>query len=95
MSTERDFSTGQFVVAFLSGAAVGAVVTLLTAPQSGRKTRQQIAGAARTARDEMGRIPPAIKDAYLKASDAAKEAFSETYRKETGSRKALAAKEEA
>lgn len=81
--SERDgLSTGQAVVAFLSGAAIGSVVTLLTAPTSGREARERIAGAVKTTRDEMGRIPPALRDAYSKASEAAKEAFMETYNKE-------------
>lgn len=82
MSEKEGLSTGQVLVAFLSGAAMGSIVTLLTAPTSGKEAREKIAGAVRTTRDEMTRIPPALKDAYLKASEAAKSAFMETYRKE-------------
>jgi gas vesicle protein len=93
--SDRDFSTGHFLVAFMSGAAVGAVVTLLTTPQSGPETRRQIAGAINTARDEMTRIPPALRDAYGKAAEAAKRAFAETYHQETEQKAIKPATEEA
>ncbi len=82
MSEKEGLSTGQALVAFLSGAAIGSVITFLTAPTSGKEAREKIVGVVKTTRDEMTRIPPALKDAYLKASEAAKSAFMETYKKE-------------
>ena len=41
-------STGEILIAFLAGTVVGAAVALMTAPQSGKRTRRQI---KRTAED--------------------------------------------
>jgi gas vesicle protein len=43
-----------FVAGMLLGAAVGASLALLTAPQSGRKTRKRLVRAVSTARDSAG-----------------------------------------
>ena len=48
MEHERGFG-GIALLAFLSGAALGATAALLLAPQSGRKTREQLKGYARKA----------------------------------------------
>ena len=48
MEHERGFGATA-VFAFLGGAAVGAIAALLLAPQSGRKTREQLKGYARKA----------------------------------------------
>ena len=40
-------------MAFLSGAALGAVAALLLAPQSGRESREQLRGYARRAEDNL------------------------------------------
>jgi gas vesicle protein len=48
MEHERGSGAGA-VLAFLGGAALGAVAALLLAPQSGRKTREQLKGYARKA----------------------------------------------
>ena len=42
-------STGELLVAFLAGTLVGAAAALMTAPQSGRRTRRQIKRAAEDA----------------------------------------------
>ena len=43
MSEDRNVSTATLVLAFLAGAAAGAVVALLTAPKSGKETRESVA----------------------------------------------------
>jgi gas vesicle protein len=43
-----------FVAGMLLGAVVGASLALLTAPQSGRKTRKRLIRAVSTARDSAG-----------------------------------------
>jgi gas vesicle protein len=43
-----------FVAGMLLGVAVGASLALLTAPQSGRKTRKRLIRAVSTARDTAG-----------------------------------------
>ena len=45
MEHERGFGTTA-VVAFLGGAALGAIAALLLAPQSGHRTREQLRGYA-------------------------------------------------
>ena len=52
MGHERE-SGAATVLAFLGGAAVGAVAALLLAPQSGRTTREQLRGYARKAEDAL------------------------------------------
>ena len=62
-------------LAFLLGAAAGATVALLTAPQSGRETRERIKDLARDAAGEAKRVPSTLSDAYGRAGRAAREAF--------------------
>ena len=52
MGHERGFGATA-VLAFLGGAALGVVAALLLAPQSGRKTREQLRGFARKAEDTL------------------------------------------
>jgi gas vesicle protein len=69
MEHERGFgATG--VVAFLGGAALGAIAALLLAPQSGRKTREQLKGYARKAEDT-------LREAASEAGQRFEEAVSE------------------
>jgi gas vesicle protein len=42
MNDERGFSAGSVILAFVLGGIVGAGAALLTAPQSGRETREKI-----------------------------------------------------
>jgi gas vesicle protein len=42
MSEERHDSGASLLLAFLAGAAAGAVVALLTAPKSGREMRESV-----------------------------------------------------
>jgi gas vesicle protein len=52
MGHERE-SGAATLLAFLGGAAVGAIAALLLAPQSGRTTREQLRGYARKAEDTL------------------------------------------
>lgn len=63
---------GSIFLAFLGGAAVGAVVALLTAPRSGAESRQRLRA-----------VPKAIREAYGHASVAARDAFVRAYNEET------------
>jgi len=49
MADDRGSSAAGVLLAFLSGAALGAVAALLLAPQSGRESRKQLRGYARRA----------------------------------------------
>lgn len=59
-------SSGAVVLAFLGGAALGAVAALLLAPQTGRESREQLRGYARRAeenlRDLAGRAGEAVEE---------------------------------
>jgi gas vesicle protein len=49
----QEVSGSAILLAFLTGAAVGAVAALLIAPQSGRESREQLKGYARRAGDNL------------------------------------------
>src|SRR5215467_10723374 len=52
MADERGSGAGG-PLAFLSGAALGAIAALLLAPQSGRESREQLRGYARRAEENL------------------------------------------
>jgi gas vesicle protein len=66
MSEGRNVSAGSILLAFLAGAAAGAVVALLTAPKSGKETRSDVADWARRS---------GVGDALTRATRAARQAF--------------------
>ena len=66
------------LLAFLAGAAAGAAVALLTAPQSGRETRSRLKGLAQDAARGATRIGPTLNEAYARAAQAARRAFIES-----------------
>ncbi len=53
MADERGTSLGTVLLAFLSGAALGAVAVLLLAPQSGEESREQLRGYARRTEENL------------------------------------------
>ncbi|MEY4704057.1 MAG: hypothetical protein RL042_253 [Nitrospirota bacterium] len=63
-------SSAAAVLAFLSGAALGAVAALLLAPQAGRESREQLRGYARRAEDN-------LRDLAGRAGDAVEEVVEE------------------
>jgi gas vesicle protein len=65
------------LLAFLAGAVSGAMVALLTAPQSGRETRSRLKDLAKDASDRASHVPQALNAAYAQASRAARQAFIE------------------
>lgn len=78
MSDESNF--GSFLMGFTVGALAGAIVSLLTAPQSGEETRQVLKEkaielkekGAETYEDTKQRAETAYKDAIAKADELAK-----------------------
>ena len=52
----QEISGSAILLAFLSGAAVGAVAALLMAPQSGRESREQLKGYARRAGENLREV---------------------------------------
>lgn len=53
MADDRGSSAATVILAFVSGAALGAVTALLLAPQSGRESREQLRGYARRAEENL------------------------------------------
>jgi len=71
MSEDKNYSTGTVVIAFLVGGLVGAGVALLTAPQSGKETREKIKELAGEAKEK---IKCVAEDAKEKIQDSYKHA---------------------
>jgi gas vesicle protein len=69
MSEDRNVPGGNLLLAFLAGAAAGAVVALLTSPKNGREMRESLASWVR--RSGAG-------DAVTRAVRAAREAIDGT-----------------
>jgi gas vesicle protein len=67
MSDDRSFAG---LVGFLAGAAIGASLALLFAPQSGEDTRKQI-------KDEYDKVADDVKENYDKISKEAKKAVEQ------------------
>ena len=81
MSSESGGFRGSHVLAALVvGALAGAVVAYLTAPQSGRRTREQIKEAARQAGRRFRDAPDRARGVWREAADAAREAFENSLR---------------
>ena len=65
MSEERGVSGGSLLLAFLAGAAAGAVVALLTAPRTGSEMRESVGSWVRRggAGDAVNRALRAAREA--------------------------------
>lgn len=70
MTEEKSgFGAGSILLGFLGGAAVGATVAYLTAPQSGAQTRKMIKRKAVDVKESVQSIPESIGDAFMAARD--------------------------
>ena len=74
MCETKGYGAGTVIAAFVGGAAAGAVFALLTAPHSGRETRQQVGEYIHEGKEAAARLPHAVRA----ASDAAREALRES-----------------
>jgi gas vesicle protein len=61
MNEEHDGQLTAFLAGLLLGSAIGAAAAILTAPQSGRKTRKSIGKAAVGTRKRIGRTAGEIR----------------------------------
>jgi len=52
----KGYGSGNILVAFLAGAAIGGAIALLTAPRSGKETRARIRDGADDLRDRLSQI---------------------------------------
>ena len=75
-SNARGYSnTGMVLMGFALGAAVGAGVALLLAPESGSKTRERLASSARRWSKDAGDTLQAARDSVTELGDDAKSAI--------------------
>jgi gas vesicle protein len=72
MADDRGSAAG-VVLAFLSGAALGAVAALLLAPQSGRESRERLRGYAHRAEEELRDLAGRAGEAFEEAVDEGRE----------------------
>ncbi|MBD0306523.1 MAG: YtxH domain-containing protein [Nitrospiraceae bacterium] len=72
MADERG-SSAAVLLAFLGGAALGAVAALLLAPQSGRESREQLRGYARRAEENLRDVAGQAGEALGAVLDHGKE----------------------
>jgi gas vesicle protein len=72
MADERG-SSAAVLLAFVSGAALGAVAALLLAPRSGRESRDQLRGYARQAEDNLRDLAGRAGEAFEEVVDQGKE----------------------
>lgn len=80
MNDREHYSGAHLLMAFLGGAVAGVAIALLTAPQSGRETRETLKEWGREARDRAGRLPHAMREASSRGTHAAREAFADSMR---------------
>lgn len=80
MSDKSGVGTLGVALAFVGGAAAGAITAILLAPKSGKETRTELRELASHGAEQMSRLPGAIKEAYSHGADSAKDSFAESYR---------------
>jgi gas vesicle protein len=78
MSQHAPSFTGRMAVAFLIGAAAGAAITLLAAPESGADMRQRIRRSARAAQDELTGLAGETREALGAITQDARQTLRRT-----------------
>lgn len=73
MAHDKEFSAGTMALLFVSGAAIGAGVALLLAPQSGRQSQDQLRGYARRAQDGLHEFVEQASDAISQTVEKGQE----------------------
>lgn len=73
MATEGGgYRGGHLFTAFLAGAAAGALIAYLTAPESGRRNRERVKSAAKNAGRAAREVPGRLRESLSRAVDAAR-----------------------
>lgn len=72
MNDDRGYSAGSVVLAFVLGGLVGAGIALLTAPQSGRETREKIKELSDETRKKAAEYAGQVKDKFSHAVESGK-----------------------
>lgn len=78
MADQHGNCSGMGVIAFLSGATLGAVVAILYAPKSGEETRTAIRGYARRTEEEVLEKAREVRKDISHSVDEAKRFLKET-----------------
>jgi gas vesicle protein len=73
MADDRGCSLGAVGLAFVTGGLTGAAVALLLAPQSGRKSREQVRGYAGRAEEQVQELADTTAQALDQAVDNGRE----------------------
>jgi gas vesicle protein len=73
MADNRGCSLGTAGLAFVTGGLLGAVAALLLAPQSGRKTQEQLRGYARRAEEGVHELADKASEVVDQALDKGRE----------------------
>ena len=73
MTDDRGCSRGAVGLMFVTGGLVGAAVALLLAPQSGRKSREQLRGYARRAEENVHELAEKATQVLDQAVDQGRE----------------------
>ncbi len=77
MGNDRVCSLGAVGLAFVTGGLAGAAVALLLAPQSGRKSREQVRGYARRTEEQVHELADKATDVMDQAVDKGHEFVQE------------------
>lgn len=73
MNRDECCGSGVVVISFLAGTVVGAAIALLTAPKSGRETREMIAEYSTDLKDKAQTIPDDFREYTGSAIERGKE----------------------
>jgi len=76
---DRGHSSGEVLLAFLVGGLIGAGVALVTAPYSGRETRDKLREAAGDAKDKIRTLSDETREKVRGYAADAKDKLHETY----------------
>ena len=80
MGNERSCSGMCCVVSFLIGAMVGGGIALLTAPKSGKRTREQLKRMAEDAKEKVEDYYDEMKDKAAEATEKVQDYYQEAKR---------------
>lgn len=81
MENERRFCGVYCVVSFLIGATVGGGIALLTAPKSGKRTREQLKRMAGDVQEKAEGYYDEVKDKAAEATEKVQDYYQEAKRR--------------
>lgn len=78
MTDEKESSSATVVLAFLAGAAIGAIAALLLAPQSGEETQRRLRGLAKKAGKRLRQMRGKAENVWGEAVEQGRELLKDT-----------------